>query len=71
MPTKMTTMITEVYEALVEAGAPKEKAKQAAESIAVYESRFNQIESDLRLVKWMLSLIVAGVLALVVKTFFV
>ncbi len=71
MPTKMTTMITNVYEALVEAGAPKEKAKEAAESIAAYEDRFNQIESDLNLVKWMLGFIIVGVLALVVKTFFI
>jgi hypothetical protein len=49
----MTTMIREVYEALKEAGASEEKAAKAAEAIASYESRFNKMETDLALLKWM------------------
>ncbi len=67
----MTTMIAEVYEALIEAGASQEKAKKAAESIAAYENRFNKIEVDLLVIKWMLGLVVAGIFSLVVKAFFV
>lgn len=39
----------EVYDALVSAGAPEEKARKAAEAIAAYEDRFATI--DQRLVK--------------------
>jgi hypothetical protein len=35
----MTTMIAEVYDALIEAGASQDKARKAAEAIAGYESR--------------------------------
>ena len=37
----MATMIAEVYEALIEAGASQEKAKKAAESIAAYENPYS------------------------------
>ncbi len=64
----MTTMIAEVYDALLAAGAPEEKARRAAEAIAGYEDRFIaidqhfaqvdqhfvKVEGDLNLVKWML-----------------
>jgi hypothetical protein len=36
----MTTMIAEVYDALIAAGAPEDKARKAAEAIASYEDRF-------------------------------
>ena len=55
----MSTMIKEVYEAFKEAGTSDEKAALAAEAIADYESKFANIELDLRLIKWMLGLIVA------------
>ncbi len=40
----MTTMIAEVYDALIEAGASEDKARKAAEAIAGYETRFAGIE---------------------------
>ena len=43
----MTTMIAEVYDALVAAGSPEEKARKAAEAIAGYEDRFGAIEQRL------------------------
>ena len=43
----MTTMIAEVYDALIEAGASQDKARKAAEAIAGYESRFTEIEKRL------------------------
>ena len=45
----MTTMIAEVYDALVAAGSPEDKARKAAEAITCYENRFTGIEQ--RLVK--------------------
>jgi hypothetical protein len=73
----MSTMITEVYEAFISAGAPEDKAKAAARAVAEYDSRFNRIDSDLALVKpemvalkWMLGFVLAGVVSLVMKNFF-
>ena len=63
-------MIVEVYDALRDAGASEEKAQSAAKAIADYDSRFNKIEAELKLVKWMLGAVLAGVLSLVIKSFF-
>jgi hypothetical protein len=43
----MTTMIAEVYDALVAAGSPEDKARNAAEAIAEYENHFSGIEQRL------------------------
>ncbi|WP_133511832.1 integrase [Candidatus Thiosymbion oneisti] len=53
------------------AGADDEKAKAAARALADYESSFNRIDSDLRVLKWMVGAILAGVVSLVIKGFFV
>lgn len=76
----MSTMIAEVYDAFVSAGAPTEKAAAAATAVADYdawfshmdvkiESRFAKIEGDLLVLKWMTGVIVAGVVALIFKAF--
>lgn len=49
----MATMISEVYDAFIASGAPEDKARDAAVAMAAYEGRFNKIESDLNLLKWM------------------
>ncbi len=66
----MATMISEVYDAFIAAGAPEDKARKAAEAIASYVSRFARVGSDLAVLKWMTGTILAGVAALVIKTFF-
>jgi hypothetical protein len=66
----VSAIIVEVYDALKEAGASEEKSKAAAKAIADYDSPFAKIEADLLVLKWMTGAIVAGVLALVSKTFF-
>jgi hypothetical protein len=46
----MTTMIAELYDALLAAGSPEDKARAAAEAMAGYEAydqRFGRIESDI------------------------
>jgi len=48
----MTTMVTELYDALLAAGAPEEKARKAAEVVADYDREFAQIKSDLLMLKW-------------------
>jgi hypothetical protein len=45
----MTTMVAELYDALLAAGAPDEKARKAAETMAGYEAHEQQlgrIETD-------------------------
>ena len=66
----MAIMLSKTYEALKAAGAPDDKARDAAEEIAAYDNRPANIEADVRLLKWMMGLVLAGVLSLVVKTFF-
>jgi hypothetical protein len=46
----MTTMIAELYDALVAAGTPDDKARKAAEALAgfdAYEQRFVRVEADI------------------------
>lgn len=46
----MTTMVAELYDALLAAGSPEEKARKAAEAMAgyeAYEQRFVRIEADI------------------------
>ncbi len=65
----MATMISELYDALIAAGAPEEKARKAAEAIAGYENRFTKIESDLLVIKWMLGFVVAMNVAILARLF--
>ncbi len=65
----MSTMITEVYDAFIAAGAPEDKAKAAAKALADYDSRFNKVEADLLLLKWMVGFVLAGVISIVAKSF--
>ena len=51
-------MISEIYDALIAAGSPDEKARKAAEALANYYNRFNKIERDLLLIKWMIGLVI-------------
>ena len=67
-------MIAEVYDALVAAGAPEDKARKAAETIAGYEDNFKKIEAklvamqgELNLIKWMLGFVLVFNMAILVK----
>lgn len=55
--------LSKTYEAFRAAGAPDDKAREAAEEIAGFENRLTRLEV-------MLALVLAGVASLVVKTFF-
>lgn len=65
----MTTMVTEVYDALIAAGAPDDKARRAAEVLANYESRFSRIEAKLTLLQGISGATLALVIAMFVKLF--
>jgi hypothetical protein len=66
----MATLIVEVYDAFRDAGASEEKSRAAASAIANYENRFNKVEADLLVLKWMVGAILAGVVSLVMKAYF-
>jgi phosphate uptake regulator len=66
---RMSTMISEVYDALLAAGAPEEKARKAAEVLAAYDSRFAHIERDLTLLKWQGGVTLAFLIAMFWKLF--
>jgi hypothetical protein len=65
----MATMISEVYDAVIASGAPEDKARKAAEAIAAFESRFNKIENELHLLKWMNGITWALSLAILFRVF--
>ena len=62
-------MVKEVYDALLAAGAPEDKASAAAAAIANYDNRLAKLESILRLQSWMLTYLVATTTALLWKVF--
>jgi len=49
----MPIMSSELYDALIEAGASEEKARKAAEAVAAYENRFALLERKLDVLTWM------------------
>ena len=58
----MAMMLSKTYDALLAAGAPDEKAREAAEEIAGFERRLIRLEV-------MLALALTGIISLVVKAF--
>ena len=58
----MAIMLSKTYDALLAAGAPDEKAREAAEEIAGFERRLIRLEV-------MLALALTGIISLVVKAF--
>jgi hypothetical protein len=72
----MTAMISEVYEAFKEANVSDATARKASEAITAYKARssgfdlkLEHIDGRLTLVFWQLGILIAGVLALVIKAF--
>jgi hypothetical protein len=62
----MAVVLAKTYDALIVAGAPEDKARDAAEELAAYESRFAKIETELAVIKWRLGVIPAGNVSLFV-----
>ena len=65
----MTFMVSEVYDALVAAGSPEEKARKAAEALTKNEDRLAKIEAELLLIKWMMGFVLAFQVAIAGKLF--
>jgi hypothetical protein len=75
----MSKAVLEIYEALKLAGVPEDKAQAAVKAVAEIsqEDRLSRIENglfeikgEIKLIKWMLGLIIAGILSLILKTYF-
>ena len=73
----MSTMISEVYDAFIAAGAPEDKARKAAEALANYDQRFDKVEreilrtqAELILLKWMVGFVIALDVAILIRVFF-
>jgi hypothetical protein len=73
----VSTMISEVYDALISAGAPEDKARKAAERLANYDNRFSRldgavlkVEAELVLVKWMVGFGIAMNVGILTRLFF-
>jgi hypothetical protein len=69
-------MVTELYDALREAGASEDKARKAAEVVASYDREFASIQlklehmgGQLRMLQWGQSITLAGVVAVLLKMF--
>lgn len=72
----MSTMNSEVCDALVSAGADEVKAREAAKSVARYDSDMGHvktslvdIEASLRIIRWMFGFTLAFVVALTWRVF--
>ena len=69
----MSMMVAELYDALIAAGAPEEKARAAAQAMSeeslATKADIARLERELLVVKWMTSAIVAGVVSLLLKAF--
>jgi len=66
----MSTMNSEIYAALIDAGSSEEKAKAAAVSVTDYEKDMNDVKSELKLIKWGIGLIIAAEVLPLMKSFF-
>ena len=70
----MALMNAEMYDALIAAGAPDDKARAAAtamseESLAT-KADVARLERDLTVIKWMIGLVIATTAVPLVKAFF-
>lgn len=70
----MAVMLSKTYNALMEAGASKETAQEAAEEIAAFDSALSEIRegladvrSEIKVVKWMLAVVLAGVVIPIIR----
>jgi len=75
----MSKAVLEIYEALKLSDVPEDKAKASAKAVAEIsqedrlsriENGLFEIEGEIKLIKWMLGLIIVGLLSLILKTYF-
>jgi len=69
----MSTLNKEIYEAFLEAGVAKESASRAAEAVehSDLDKRLAIVETKLDAITKMMWIVVAGIVALVLKAYFI
>ena len=65
----MTLMLGRLFDALRAGGTPEDKAREAAEEVAAYESRLSNVETRLAVLTWMVGANIALTVAVLVKLF--
>ena len=65
----MSVMNSEVYAALVDAGADEDKAREAAKSVARYDADIAEMKASLLLIKWMVAFSLAFSTAILWRVF--
>ena len=75
-PVRMAMMLSRTYEALKAAGAPDDKAREAAEEIAGFENRLisidnrlSRLEAQFSMLQWMVGITLAATLAVLWRVF--
>lgn len=63
-------MVKEVCDAFLEAGVSEQESTEAAKAIADYDTRFNKIETDLLILKWMVGLVIVVEIMPILKSLF-
>jgi len=70
----MSMMMTELYDALRSAGVPEEKTRAAAQAMSeeslATKTDIARLERELVVAKWMSGAVLAGVISLLIKSFF-
>lgn len=66
----MSTMNSEIYTALIDAGASDDNAKAAAISVVDYQKDINEVKVDLKVIKWGVGLIIAAEVLPLLKNLF-
>jgi hypothetical protein len=64
----MSTLNSELYDALKEAGASEQSARKAPEGVASYKNRFAKLDVDLAVLKWMVGFNLATTVAVLFLT---
>lgn len=63
----MAVMLSKTYDALRDAGASDEKARDAAEEIAGFENRLASLDADMRLLKWMVGINLTATVSILLR----
>lgn len=65
----MALQLGATRDAFLAANVPPDKASAAAEELANYDARINDVSADLKIIKWMLGALYAPVIAILLKLF--
>jgi len=63
----MTTMIAEIYDALIDAGASEEKSRKAAEAVATYDNQMALIGTRLGMLRTATQIVSGAVVLILIS----